>query len=79
MNSNKSENYGFTRFQLHMYVVKMPEQDHVQKSRSDALQFTQNKNSKSSNKMLSMIIHQRKTHKLQLKIFRQEHRAKKRL
>ena len=37
------------------------------------------KNSKSSPKMLSMIIHQSKTQLLQLKIFRKEHRAKKRL
>ena len=37
------------------------------------------KNSKSSPKMLSMIIRQSKTQYLQLKIFRQEHRAKKRL
>ena len=29
MNSNKSEIYGFTRFQLHMYAVKIPEQVHV--------------------------------------------------
>ena len=25
MNSNKSEIYGFTRFQLHMYAVKIPD------------------------------------------------------
>ena len=37
------------------------------------------KKSKSSPKMLSMIIRQSKTQYLQLKIFRQEHRAKKRL
>ena len=29
MNSNKSEIYGLTRFQLHMPAVKIPEQVHV--------------------------------------------------
>ena len=29
MNSNKSEIYGFTRFQLHMYAVKITEPFHV--------------------------------------------------
>ena len=29
MNSNKSEIYGLTRFQLQMYVVKITEQVHV--------------------------------------------------
>ena len=29
MNSNKSEIYGLTRFQLQMHVVEIPEQVHV--------------------------------------------------
>jgi len=66
-------------FELFITDILYSKQDHAQKSCPETLWITQNKNSKPNHKMLSMIIRQSQTQKLQLKIFRQEHRAKKRL
>jgi len=50
-----------TAYEIFITDRTYSKQDHVQKSRSVMVYITQNKNSKSSPKMLSMIIHQSKT------------------
>jgi hypothetical protein len=47
--------------ELFIKGITYSKQDHAQKSCPETLWITQNKNSKSSPKMLSMIIHQGKT------------------